>query len=312
METLVKLLSTDSRQPQTTRTQAARLATLHRALGTGVPLEQPLRWLSRTAAVEKVLATYSSEATRRSFLTPVLFLTKGTRAHAKYLAIARQLDDEAKEQVLDQARSGRDEANWVTMDDIKAHLKHLTTRVQEVYATVSPGELNFRQRHVVMDHLILSLYTLMPPLRNDFANLPVHPYGSGAAAPPADVNVLHEESPGSYALLLRHYKTVHKYGPKRIPLPPHVSAIVRASLTFFPRPYLLSKIHKPDQPMSRNYLSKHFATIFPGKKLGSSRMRKIVVTEAFAGDTALRKRAELAAAMLHSSSTAARFYEKKH
>jgi hypothetical protein len=64
--------------------------------------------------------------------------------------------------------------------------------------------------------------------------------------------------------------------------------------------------------MSRNYLSVFMSKIFKDKSVGSSLLRKLYITDKFAGDHSLQEREELARQMLHSRTVAQHIYEKKH
>ena len=314
METLSKLLEdpTGKRSDKTAQSYLSSLVSLHHDMGTSIPLGRPERWLSRYEQVERVLSSYESASVRSSVLVAILVATK-THAPSVYAHFRPQFEElqrAKREREEQQERSPRVKANWVTLDELRAHLKTLTKQVEEVYnCTSPPGSVQDRRK--MFDHLMLSLYVLRSPLRNDWAELRVWRHGEAVPDDAKESNRLVEEEPGKFRCILHSYKTVRKYGVQSFSLPDSLNAIVRASLDYFPRSYLLSKIYRPDEPMSRNLLTKTFARVLPGKRLGSSLLRKVTVSETFADSAALRARKRLAAEMLHSPEVAQRNYEYK-
>jgi hypothetical protein len=71
-------------------------------------------------------------------------------------------------------------------------------------------------------------------------------------------------------------------------------------------------MRKPDVPMGRNYYSKFMAGIWPDANVGSSLMRKILISNEYKDAPSLRDRAEKASSCLHSVAVQQTHYEKKY
>lgn len=102
------------------------------------------------------------------------------------------------------------------------------------------------------------------------------------------------------------------YGTQNIDLPTRTNNVIIESLRVFPRKYLLSRMRTPDEPMTRNYLTKFASGIFPDANVGTCLLRKICVSDAMKGAPTIVEREELAKQMLHSSKMQTWTYEKHY
>jgi integrase len=149
------------------------------------------------------------------------------------------------------------------------------------------------------EYLIVSLYTELPPLRLDYAEMKVLP---------AEPNTLE----GNYLIfggatkkpyiLLTQYKTARRYGEQRIALPKKLVAIVKEWRKMQDTEYLLVS------PASNNAmpaweLGQTITRVFEkhlGKSVGVSVLRHSYITWMRRDDLAPKKSNQLAKDMLHS------------
>jgi hypothetical protein len=125
-------------------------------------------------------------------------------------------------------------------------------------------------------------------------------------------NHIMETSKGQFTFHLRYFKTDRTHAEKAYTFPTRMNNVVTESLTVFPRRYLLSCMRKPDVPMGRNYYSKFMAAIWPDANVGSSLMRKILISNDYKDAPSLRDRAEKSSSCLHSVAVQQTHYEKKY
>jgi integrase len=149
------------------------------------------------------------------------------------------------------------------------------------------------------DYLIASLYTLLPPIRLDYAEMKVLP---------AEPNTLE----GNYLIvggakkkpyfLLTQYKTARKYGEQRIAIPDELARTIREWLTLAGEPeyFLLSQ---NGNPMPAWELGQTITRVFKkhlGKSVSVNILRHSYISWMRQGEISLKASTELATSMLHS------------
>lgn len=227
----------------------------------------------------------------------------------------RELMDKARPPP--QVMTEREFANWKTISQINEHRVELQRRVNRSILPKTPGQLTIADRVILIRYLVLCLYTQSPSLRNDYSNLPIIQFEemdtpSTKALMAGKGNYLLEHAKGHFRIILRDFKTSKSLGEQTIDLPTRTCNVIAETLEAFPRKFLLSCMRTPDQPMSRNYLTKFCASIFPDANVGTCLLRKICVSNAMKDAPSIAEREELAKKMLHSASIQQRTYEKKY
>ena len=221
--------------------------------------------------------------------------------YAKALALLRQLPAPRPSAV----KTSKEAAKWVPLSELKNYAKELGTRVQKL-EDMGGNRLSVADTRLLFQHLVLTLNTDMPPLRNDVADMKFWKAGDSAHSG----NIIVWRPGPRYTIVLRQYKTATTYGEKEIELPHKVNKVIYRSLKLFPRDYLVSQFHDGCKPMGSHYFSKFFRDIVPGKQLGSSMCRKIYVSWQFRNDKGEQFREALADKMAHSAAVARQHYEK--
>jgi len=113
-------------------------------------------------------------------------------------------------------------------------------------------------------HLILSLYSLIPPARLDYNDVQIF---SREPEKELTCNYLVVHSPNSMDLYLNSYKTAAKYGMYKKHLPLALCNVINYSLEKAPRQYLISQKRDRTKPMAnkstfQKYLSSILKTVF--------------------------------------------------
>jgi predicted GIY-YIG superfamily endonuclease len=127
-----------------------------------------------------------------------------------------------QEQGLSGQMTAKEQEGWVDWKDVLAKEKHLA---QTEYGS--------------FDHLMLAMYCLIPPLRQNFGNVKIY-----HAMPSTDgikENLVVITPTGKGTLVLTDYKTSKRYGNFVEELPDDLVRIIQASLAANPRTHLFVK-----------------------------------------------------------------------
>lgn len=136
--------------------------------------------------------------------------------HAKFKAVDAVVTDE----VMRGEPTQTERENWVRWADVVAKEQELS-----------------RTQYASDDHLLLAMYSLIEPARQDYAEVAI------LASPPADKtqgNFIILPRTGSATLVLNKYKTSKTYSTYSRTLPDNLTDIIRASLANHPRYWLFT------------------------------------------------------------------------
>ena len=128
-------------------------------------------------------------------------------------------------------------------------------------------------------HLLLSMYSLIEPIRADYGNIRIIEEGEEEA--PSDANyIILSKRPDESKLVLHQYKTSRKYGTFQRPLPDQLVHIIRSSLSQQPRHYLF--VNESGRPYDKKnsytrFTNRTFERLF-GKRFTISLMRHSFVS----------------------------------
>lgn len=198
---------------------------------------------------------------------------------AKLDALNRQVTEENEEQALTPEEQAK-YADWPTI---------LNAVEEKVFPAVC--DLTTFQ-----EYLIVSLYTLMPPLRLDYAEMKV------VADEP-------EKPEGNYLVmakkpyfLLTQYKTARRYGNQRLEAPKKLVGILKEWRTMQDTDYLLVS-PASNNPMPAWELGQTITKVFEkhlGKSVGVNVLRHSYITWMRKDELAPKKSNALSKSMLHS------------
>jgi hypothetical protein len=111
--------------------------------------------------------------------------------------------------------------------------------VCEIRDSLQPGS---------QEHLLLSMYTYIPPVRADYWQTRIYKFPTEAntyVTPKENYIILTTEPDDpDNVIVLQTYKTVKHYGGVKIKIPPKLHKIIQLSLTERPREYLFTKKNK--------------------------------------------------------------------
>jgi hypothetical protein len=124
-------------------------------------------------------------------------------------------------------------------------------------------------------------------------------------------NHIMETAKGQFTFHLRYFKTDRSQEETMYPFSTRMNNVVVESLVVFPE--VPVELHEEARyPMGRNYYSKFMAAIWVDANVGSSLVRKILISNKYKGAPSLRDRTEKASSCLHSVAVQQTHCEKKY
>jgi hypothetical protein len=160
--------------------------------------------------------------------------------------------------------------NWISMNDIT---ELLNSKKEILNLIKGKRKLTEEMYNNLLDLVILGLYTLMPPRRNiDYILMKI--------TPTEDNNFNYIDIKNG-EFILNNYKTAGTYKTQKIKINPELLDILKIYIKFIPDKsnFFLQK-YNGDPFTESNQLTKKLNEIF-GKKIGSSMLRKIYLTDKY-------------------------------
>lgn len=190
-----------------------------------------LEWIACNPheVLRRIVRTYSNAGTRRRLVAAVRGLFKyggdlkerRPECHARWGRALEKLDAAQRERQLSAEPSKRERDNWVAWPRV-------LEKERQLAATDFGG----------FDHLLLAMYCLIEPLRQNFGRVRIYRAAPPEAPSGENENHLVLTPGGRGTLVLTDYKTSKKYGTFKRDLPPELVAVIEKSLERFPRKYL--------------------------------------------------------------------------
>lgn len=218
----------------------------------------------------------------------------------KYKGLLTFTNESVKEKYLNQERSQKEDDNWMTMADIK------DLRDQK-YQKFSKETRKRQKVDYFQQYLVLCLYTKLPPVRNDYANVRVVDKDQVWSK---DTNYVHV---AKKKVIFCQYKTDKSYGMREYDLPDDIVQDITRFMELrgpLAHDYLLVNINDLTK-MTKNGLTQYMKKIFHPKKISSSMLRKIYLSEKYPVVHTYKEAEFDSQFMGHSLKTQQSIYRKK-
>lgn len=218
--------------------------------------------------------------TRKSILAMLVSLTDDDKFREEMIKDA----DVMKAELEKQERTDKQKENWMEWENIVNHFNLLYKRT---FPLLKKEKLNRNEMEEVVDLILLACYVLIPPRRSqDYANLKVRNY---------------DEKTDNYLnkgrFFFNKYKTQKFYGKQDVLLPPKLKTLISKWMTKHDNDYLL--FDKMERPLTNVKITNRLNRIF-GKKISSSMLRHIYLSNKFKDAPSLKQMEALAEDMGHS------------
>ena len=231
-------------KPNSAKTYAVSLKTLAPSINKHIQSGTSHGWMSDIPYVLGSLERYK-ETTRKNTLNALLVVIDRESEAFKVFTEER---DKYNQMYLDHNKAHKktegQEKNWISWLDYLSLVKQVGKETRDLR-----GQLSKRERGKLQDYLVLLLYAHYP-LRNDFGDVKIikkTKYNNLSPAEKEARNYLLILSSTQMMLILNDYKTVGKYGTKRIEFSDKVIPTVRRWLKHNDSGYLLIDPAHPEQ-----------------------------------------------------------------
>lgn len=262
--------------------------------------------------------TQYSDNTEMNYLTAIVSALSTHKDQHLYKTIYKFYRDTLNEklgkrdEVDTTIKTEREKTNWLSWPEVEAKWNELKTEVEKFSKDKSISKARFE---LLLDYLVLSLYTLIPPRRNkDYLYMYVINRKDGTTLEPELKNYLIMEDE---EMVFNCYKTAKHYGAQVEKVPDDLMDVIRLWLKHHPS--MLGNTRKPAQvkllvnidgsPATLdNWITYRLNRIFE-KKIGSTMLRHIFISHKF-GDE-YDEMVKTAKAMGHSVEEQQTVYRKK-
>ena len=263
-----------------------------------------LKFLNSPTEIIKRLEKYA-ENTKRGFLitiTSTLGLDTSTKAKKKlydqYFELMMDKNKELKAVERTNTKSESQEKNWLSWEEVEKKRDELKAKVDTFTSAKEISEANY---NTLLSLVVLSLYTLLPPRRNEYQHCL---FVKSATGLPATTNYLDFDKS---QFVFNKFKTAKKEGSVTIAIPEALHSVLSTYLKF--HPLIKGKITKKFQPVpflvyhdgnpldKVNSITRILNKIF-GKAVGSSLLRHIYLSSKYG--TTLQEMKDDSKEMSHS------------
>jgi len=247
--------------------------------------------------------------TRRNYVTGILVVLQAFDATQKlidyYKNIINDLNEEYTAIMSKNNKSQKQEANWTSMEELKKVFKNLE---KEVMALDLKNKIKIKPTEFtkLQDYLIAGLYTLLPPVRLDYAPCFIIPSKTQAVE---GKNYLINSGRNRKSFFIQEFKNVSSKGAQTINIPPKLNTIINMWLKWNDSNFFL--LNKRKEVLSANGLGKMISRIFSptGKNITINLLRSIYISENVNID-AIKASEKMANDMMHSTSVQKTIYYK--
>ena len=241
-------------------------------------------------------------ATRKNIMTSIIVLLKAYNINKntlkKYEKYFEEIVVNFENNYDNQQKSEKEEKNWITKNELKNKIDDLDKNINKM----NLKKLLKPNKDIIQQHLILKLYTDIPPIRNDYAQMKVYYNKNVKGENYIDLT--------TKKIILNNYKTDKTYGEKQIDLNDNIIKLIKRWVNITGNEYLLINI-RDENPMTSNGLTKYINKIFKPKKVSTTILRKLYLSEKYPVIHNRKDMKKDAYIMGHSISTQQSIYRKK-
>ena len=263
--------------------------------------EIDIKHFNKFVKVKKYLETLTP-STRKNVMTAIMVLLKAYDTKKitlnKYEKYFEELINNYENNYDKQTKSEKENKNWITQQELDKQIKELEDKINKY----DMSKLTKSQEDTIQQHLLLLLYTEIPPMRNDYAQMKVYHEKELKGE-----NYIHLKKK---VIILNKYKTSKTYGEKEIEIPNEIIKLIKRWIDITENEYLLINI-RDRNPMTNNGLTKYLNKIFKPKKVSTTLLRKLYLSEKYPVVHDRKDMKKDAYIMGHSLDTQQGIYRKK-
>lgn len=261
------------------------------------------------AVMSKLQKRKLATSTQKNYVASILSILsvhkdkKGIEElHNKYTEIMDNIVKVLESENPENTKSKKQEKNWISWDEILKKRDELETTIRQDLKGLKFKDMDKRKHYnVLLNTVVLSIYTLIPPRRNDYAIMEVVQDEKDASNDRMNYLVLNDSK-----FIYNNYKTDKTFGKQEIDIPKNLMNVIKLYLRFHPLLQTKPKTYPVDflvmsdgkRIPKNNGITRILNRIFDNKNIGSSLLRHIFLTDKY-GDV-LQEKNEMAKKMGHS------------
>lgn len=271
--------------------------------------------LTNPENVLNMLSNLSKDTIRNYTTAFVIFLDAIDEQELKnkYIELNKKLNNEIIEKLKNNNKSERQSKNWATMKELKDIVNNYKKEL-DLNKSLKKDELTKKEFNILQKYVLGSLYVgdpvNHPPVRNDYTMeiIDFKDYNKLSEKDKDNNNYLVNKNKSNKFFSFGNYKSKDTYGIKKIKLSEKINKIINIWLKYNKSKHLF--LDSLGQPIKANGISKLLYKIFEpsGKKISSSLLRHIFVSETFPPQT--EERQKIASNMMHSVEMQSGVYSK--
>ena len=184
------------------------------------------------------------------------------------------------EQIKTQMKSKKLETNWTSMEKLKKIVGKYKRNIREE-GLLTKETWDKKELELYKMYLVGSLYTLIPPVRNDYADMKIINFKEYNKLKDKTDNYLVVVGRSKKFFSFGAYKTSDLYGVQINQIPSELNRIINKWLEHNKSDYFL--INKQGNPVGDNSLTKLINKTFApsGRKVGSTLIRHVYLSEKY-------------------------------
>lgn len=206
--------------------------------------------------------------------------------------LRNEIENEEKKNELDEDELN----NWVSYDQLLEFREYY----KKAYYSDKSNYPN------MFKYLFLSLITLQPPLRYEYADMKFEDKNIGN-----NVNhnyIYFDKKIKKFVMSINNDKVINSHGSINLPIDRKLGDIINDTLVNYPRVYLFTRKNKNDEPMGKSNFSNMLKQISPG--LGIDIIRSAFITYYYSNNLTLKDKELIANKMRNSVQMAEMNYNK--
>lgn len=243
--------------------------------------------------IKTIQSEYGNNNTRKTYFSRIIQLIKENpqwkvpaSTLSQYRNIFEKLDKLAQDKVDTNKMTDKEKKNWIDFKEMSKIREKLSHEAKDFTS--------------YQDYLIISLYTLNPPVRLDYT--PMKVVKTCKIGQNENVNVLCMTKKPKF--IMNKFKTAKFYGPNEIEISPSLKKIIDDWFRLYnPAKKWLLLDEDEKSPMSQQNLGKKIRAIIKhhtGKSAGLNMLRHSFISTMINGMTNLKNRKNIAKQMGHS------------
>ena len=302
------------------RVYASNLSRIHRDYLSKTKYTQDLKWLyDNSTSLLKKLKKIENINTQRNLLAASLVgldILKATKKRVPFVAqigvLNKMKEEIAKSGVMTEKQAAK-YVDWKLIVKLRRLLQR-TVRLGRYYTRKVVAKTEFQ---VLQQNLVLHLYTLVPPVRNDWSTVKFLSESQWKLLPEEEKETSNNLvlGRGGYRVYWAEFKTRKTHGVIQQIIPKQLQSLLKKHIKYlryhFPDNYNLL-LTQTGTPLSRNGLTKFLQRLFYKhfrKKISTGALRSIFLTHKF-DKNILEEQRDIAKAMHHTPAVARDFYVK--